>query len=165
MKSVAESSDSTLNALLQMFGSSRRALFHQIILASDLSRTYSSSESEGDRPRAESKLPTRETWRSTTASFAYFWGKYSQAIDKTPLGRSSVAPSLLPIDHLISYIRTTTMLASSSRTALRQAATKQLSVKSSVRAVSVWSQIPQGPPVSAHSHCNTNRARRRLTTR
>lgn len=40
-----------------------------------------------------------------------------------------------------------TMLASS-RTALRQAATKQLSLKSSVRAVSAWSQVPQGPPVS-----------------
>lgn len=39
------------------------------------------------------------------------------------------------------------MLASS-RTAVRQAARKQLSVKASVRAVSVWSQVPQGPPVS-----------------
>jgi len=37
------------------------------------------------------------------------------------------------------------MLASS-RTALRQAANRQLSLKTSVRAVSVWSQIPQGPP-------------------
>ncbi|CBX93563.1 similar to mitochondrial aspartate aminotransferase [Plenodomus lingam JN3] len=37
------------------------------------------------------------------------------------------------------------MLASS-RTALRQAAAKQLSARSSVRAVSVWSQVPQGPP-------------------
>ncbi|RYN49274.1 Aspartate aminotransferase [Alternaria alternata] len=37
------------------------------------------------------------------------------------------------------------MLASS-RTALRQAATKQLSLRTSVRAVSAWSQVPQGPP-------------------
>lgn len=37
------------------------------------------------------------------------------------------------------------MLASS-RTALRQAASKQLSLKTGVRTVSAWSQIPQGPP-------------------
>ncbi|KAF2689741.1 mitochondrial aspartate aminotransferas-like protein [Lentithecium fluviatile CBS 122367] len=37
------------------------------------------------------------------------------------------------------------MLASS-RTALRQAASKQLSLKAGVRAVSAWSQVPQGPP-------------------
>lgn len=40
------------------------------------------------------------------------------------------------------------MLASSSRTALRQAATKQFTVKSGVRAASAWSQVAQGPPVS-----------------
>ncbi|KAJ4297677.1 aspartate transaminase aat1 [Kalmusia sp. IMI 367209] len=39
------------------------------------------------------------------------------------------------------------MLASS-RTALRQAASKQLTVKAGVRSVSAWSQVPQGPPVS-----------------
>ncbi|CAI6252860.1 unnamed protein product [Periconia digitata] len=38
------------------------------------------------------------------------------------------------------------MLASSSRTALRQAATKQFTIKTGVRAVSAWSQVPQGPP-------------------
>ncbi|PVI07140.1 mitochondrial aspartate aminotransferas-like protein [Periconia macrospinosa] len=38
------------------------------------------------------------------------------------------------------------MLASSSRTALRQAAAKQFTVKTGVRAVSAWSQVPQGPP-------------------
>lgn len=37
------------------------------------------------------------------------------------------------------------MLATS-RTALRQAASKQLSLKTGVRAVSAWSQVPQGPP-------------------
>ncbi|KAL5416995.1 Aspartate aminotransferase, mitochondrial [Paraphaeosphaeria minitans] len=38
------------------------------------------------------------------------------------------------------------MLASS-RTALRQAASKQFTVKASVRSVSAWSQVPQGPPL------------------
>ncbi|KAF2256827.1 hypothetical protein BU26DRAFT_513595 [Trematosphaeria pertusa] len=37
------------------------------------------------------------------------------------------------------------MLASS-RTALRQAASKQFSVKAGVRTVSAWSNVPQGPP-------------------
>ncbi|KAF2263167.1 hypothetical protein CC78DRAFT_534178 [Lojkania enalia] len=37
------------------------------------------------------------------------------------------------------------MLASS-RTALRQAASKQLSLKTGVRAASAWSNVPQGPP-------------------
>ncbi|KAF2185256.1 hypothetical protein K469DRAFT_726804 [Zopfia rhizophila CBS 207.26] len=39
------------------------------------------------------------------------------------------------------------MLASS-RTALRQAASKQFSLKAGVRAASAWSNVPQGPPVS-----------------
>ncbi|KAK7183860.1 uncharacterized protein CC84DRAFT_1163278 [Paraphaeosphaeria sporulosa] len=39
------------------------------------------------------------------------------------------------------------MLAST-RTALRQAASKQLTVKAGARSVSAWSQVPQGPPVS-----------------
>ncbi|PSN61120.1 aspartate aminotransferase mitochondrial precursor [Corynespora cassiicola Philippines] len=39
-------------------------------------------------------------------------------------------------------------MLSSSRTALRQAATKQFSVKAGVRAASAWSNVPQGPPVT-----------------
>lgn len=35
-----------------------------------------------------------------------------------------------------------------SRTALRQVASKPLAFRVSARSVSVWSNVPQGPPVS-----------------
>lgn len=40
------------------------------------------------------------------------------------------------------------MLSSTSRTALRRAANNKFTVKAGVRAVSAWSSVPQGPPVS-----------------
>lgn len=39
-------------------------------------------------------------------------------------------------------------MLSTSRTALRAAANKKFTVKAGVRAVSAWSNVPQGPPVS-----------------
>ena len=66
---------------------------------------------------------------------------------------ASVSPYSLLL-HSLSLINTTThthststMLASS-RTVLRQAASKQFTVKAGARSVSAWSQVPQGPPVS-----------------
>jgi hypothetical protein len=55
--------------------------------------------------------------------------------------------SLLHLAHPNSISRTSTMLASS-RTALRQAAAKPFSLRTSARAASAWSSVPQGPPVS-----------------
>jgi aspartate aminotransferase len=54
------------------------------------------------------------------------------------------------------------MLATS-RTALRQAATKQFTVKAGARAVSAWSSVPQGPPVSQW-RLSFNHAGKALTT-
>jgi hypothetical protein len=70
--------------------------------------------------------------RETTGPLL-FWGIYLHT------------PQLLSSSY---YIHTHIKMLASSRTALRQAAAKQLAVKHSVRAVSVWSQVPQGPPVS-----------------
>ena len=53
-------------------------------------------------------------------------------------------------------INCTSIMLASSRTALRQAASKQLTLKSGARTVSAWSQIPQGPPVSCRQLLTVN---------
>jgi hypothetical protein len=106
-----------------------------------------------DRCAPPSKLPLPRTWRYNhrfICFFGEFISHHSDSFHSTrqarlhhslPLHLQLTPPPQFTPPHI-------TMLASS-RTALRHAAAKQLSLKSSVRAVSVWSQIAQGPPVSA----------------
>lgn len=89
-----------------------------------------------------------------------FWGISCRPTAKSQLTATALLSSFLPSAQSIEQtshltLPTSAMLASS-RTALRQAATKQLSLKASVRAVSVWSQVPQGPPVSNNIKCTSS---------
>lgn len=71
-----------------------------------------------------------------------------------PSSSVSIAPSSQLTCPLPSHPPTVIMLATS-RTALRQAATKQFTVKAGARAASAWSSVPQGPPVS-QSHTGSS---------
>ena len=94
------------------------------------------------RPPSESESPFVSSHLVTARNYSYSYSFAPSAASIPPPPPIAIALSCCTI------VFGANMLSSTSRTALRRAANNKFTVKAGVRAVSAWSSVPQGPPVS-----------------